>query len=164
MALIDNVAYSWSMIQLKSSIIGDQGGETGLFIDCTAIKWSAKRKVENNYGLGGQPRSRGFGNVEYKASIKLPYSTQQLLSSLGKGTLLSLGQFDLIISWGNDLAESVTEETYTLKNCIFNESAMEVKQDDTSIEHEYDLNPFRIFSSTAQANNVSWSHEMYPKL
>ena len=53
MAIINNVAYSWSMITLSSTALGIDEGSTTLE-GVSAIKWSKKRKVESNYGMGGR--------------------------------------------------------------------------------------------------------------
>ena len=78
MAIINNVAYSWSMITLASTALGIEEGSTVLE-GVSGIKWSKKRKIEPNYGLGGKPVSRGFGNISYTASITMDYATQQTL-------------------------------------------------------------------------------------
>lgn len=171
MAVINNVVASWSMIKLQMQAtnansgfgITDPGGEEGVLINATSIKWNSSRKVEDIYGLGGQSRGRGFGNVTYTASITLPYATQYELQYHGGGTLMGLGEFNIVVSWSNDLAQNIKFDTVTLKGCFFSESAMEANQDDTSITHEYDLHPYRIFTATAANNNVSWSMEMYNK-
>ena len=63
--------------------------------------------------------SRGFGNITYTASITMDYATQQLLRSV-YGSLLEIGEFDLIISFANPMAgEDWTTTTVTLKGCIF---------------------------------------------
>lgn len=159
---INDVAYSWSMIQLQTNLSGESE-QLPILVDATAVKWSTKRKIEPIYGLGGQPRKRGFGNVTYEASITLPYGTQIALRAASPdGTLMGLGEFDLIISWVNDLAANVTSETITLGQCILAESGMDASQDDTSLIHEFDLHPHRIYNPTVQANaNASWSHELY---
>ena len=72
MAVINNVAYSWSMITLSSTALGIDEGSTTLE-GVSAIKWSKKRKVESNYGMGGKPVSRGFGNITYSASEYVTY-------------------------------------------------------------------------------------------
>lgn len=59
MAIINNVAYSWSMITLASTALGIEEGSTVLE-GVSGIKWSKKRKIEPNYGLGGKPVSPGF--------------------------------------------------------------------------------------------------------
>lgn len=161
---INNVAYSWSMIQLQTSLTGENA-QSPIFIDCTAIKWSTERKVEAIYGLGGQPRKRGFGNVTYEASITLPYSTQiELRTKSSDGTLLGLGEFNLIVSWVNDLAENITSETVTLAGCLLTQSGMDASQDDTSLTKEFDLHPHRVYTNKmASQSNQSWGREMYSK-
>lgn len=161
--LINHVAYSWSMIQLKTTITGDTGGETGYLIDCTAVDWKTSRKMEEIYGLGGQSRSRGFGNVTYSASMEIPYATQEYLRSKStNGTLMGLGNFDLIVSWCNDLSQNIDAETVTLAECLLTEGGMESKQDDTSITMKFDLHPRRIYTPKALAN-ATWSFELYGK-
>ena len=162
MTAINNVAYSWSMIQLQTNFNGESAASP-IFVDCTSIKWSSERKVDNIYGLGGQPRKRGFGNVTYEASITLPYGTQLTLRNKSDdGSLMGLGEFNLIISWVNDLALNVTSETVTLQGCFFSEGGMDANQDDTSLTHEFNLHPYRIYTSKVQGNpNMSWSHELY---
>ena len=163
MTTINNVAYSWSMIQLKSSITGDTGGETGLLIDATAVEYETKRKHDWIYGLGGQPRKRGFGNITYSASIELPYGTQLMLREKSpNGTLLGLGNFDLVLSWCNDLSDEISSETITMNECLMVESGMDAKQDDTSLTRKFDLNPRRIYNPTA-LSSATWSYEFYGK-
>lgn len=108
---------------------------------------------------------RGFGNVTYEASITLPYSTQiELRSKSSDGTLLGLGEFNLIVSWVNDLAENVNSETVTLAGCLLTQSGMEANQDDTSITKDFDLHPHRIYTNKIAAqNSQSWGREMYSK-
>lgn len=161
---INNVAYSWSMIQLQTNLTGESASAP-IFVDCTAISWDTERKVEAIYGLGGQPRKRGFGNVTYQASITLPYSTQiELRSKSSDGTLLGLGEFNLVVSWVNDLAQNASTETVTLAGCLLTQSGMSASQDDTSITKEFDLHPHRIYTNKVAANaKQSWTREMYSK-
>jgi len=157
MALINHVACSWSMIDLQAPALGED-----IFINCQSINWNANRTSENNYGLGGQPRSRGFGNVEYTANITLDVATMILLRNLDSNTgktLMSLGEFDLIISWQSDIMQNTPEETATLAGCYFSEDGMEANQNDTNITKQYDLHPFRIYTdSSAQTDR---SAELY---
>ena len=143
MAVINNVAYSWSMITLASTALGFDEGSTTLE-GVSGIKWNKTRKIESNYGLGGKPVSRGFGNLTYTASITMDYATQQALRST-YGSLMDIGEFDLIVSFANPMAsDDWTTTTVTLKGCIFNEDGMESQQDDTNITKEFQLNPFDI--------------------
>lgn len=160
---INHVAYSWSMVQLKTTLTGDAGGEDALLVDCTGVEWDTKRNSEYLYGLGGQPRSIGFGNVEYNANIDLPHATQITLRKKSpNGTLMGLGNFDLVISFCNDLAQNLDAEVITLKDCLITNSGMSTKQGETSITQNFDLHPYRIYNEAAQAS-ASWSFEMYAK-
>lgn len=163
-AKINNVDYSWSMIKLLTNLSGDSESAP-LFVDATAVSWSTSRKVENHYGLGGQVRKRGFGNVEYNAKITLPYGTQiALREKSSNGTLLGLGEFNLVVSWAQDLAQGISSETITLAGCIFTEDGMDASQDDTSLPKEFDLHPYRIYNpKAAQLPSTGWSYEMFSK-
>lgn len=147
--VINNVAYSWSMVQLTSSALTGSTNPNPIILQgVTAIKWNRKKKMETNYGLGGEPVNRGFGNTEYSAQITLDYNTQVQLRAL-KGSLMAIGEFDLVISFANEFnSKDFSTETVTLKGCLFNEDGMEVSQDDTSITKEFELNPFNIVLST----------------
>lgn len=145
MAIINNVAYSWSMIRISIPAL-DVSEDSTIMQGVSEIKWNKTRKVENNYGIGGNPINRGFGNKTGTASIVMDYNTVSQLRALA-GSLMDLGEFDLIISFTNAYAgEDWTAETVTLKGCIFNEDGFESKQDDTNITKEFQLNPFDIIT------------------
>lgn len=147
--IINNVAYSWAMVQLTSlALTGSANPNSIILQGVTAIKWNKKKKVETNYGLGGEPVNRGFGNTEYTAQITMDYNTQVQLRAL-RGSLMALGEFDLVLSFVNEFnSQDFSTETVTLKGCLFNEDGMEVSQDDTNITKEFELNPFKIELST----------------
>ena len=145
MAVINNVAYSWSMIRVSIPAL-DISEDSTIMQGISEIKWNKKRKVETNYGRSGDPVNRGFGNKTCTASITMDYNTVSQLRALA-GSLMDLGEFDLIISFTNAYAgEDWQAETVTLKGCLFNEDGFESKQDDTNITKEYDLNPFDIIT------------------
>lgn len=147
--IVNNVAYSWAMIELTApALTGSSNANSLILQGVTGIKWNRKWNVKTNYGLGGKPVNRGFGNWEYTASITLDYNAQVQLRNL-RGSLTALGEFDLIISFANEFeTEDWTTETVTLKGCLFTEDGMEAAQDDTNITKEFDLNPFDIVLST----------------
>lgn len=148
--IVNNVAYSWSMIELTApGLTGSNDANPIILQGVSGIKWNIKKNVKTNYGLGGEPVNRGFGNREYTASITMDYNAQVQLRAL-KGTLMNLGEFDLVISFANELGtDDWTTETVTLKGCLFTEDGMEAQQDDTNITKEFDLNPFKIILSTS---------------
>ena len=144
-AIINNVAYSWSMIRISIPAL-DISEDSTIMQGVSEIKWNKVRKIENNYGIGGNAINRGFGNKTCTASITMDYNTVSQLRALAS-SLMDLGEFDLIISFTNAYAGADwTAETVTLKGCIFNEDGMESKQDDTNIAKEYNLNPFDIIT------------------
>lgn len=145
MAVINNVAYSWSMIRISIPALGISEDST-IMQGVSKIKWDKTRKIENNYGIGGDAVNRGIGNKTCTASITMDYNTVSQLRALA-GSLMDLGEFDLIVSFTNAYAgEDWSVETVTLKGCIFNEDGMESQQDDTNITKEYNLNPFNIIT------------------
>lgn len=148
--IVNNVAYSWAMIELTAPALTGSGSANPTILQgVSGIKWNIKRNVKTNYGLGGEPVNRGFGNREYTASITMDYNTQVQLRAL-RGSLMALGEFDLVVSWANELGtDDWTTETVTLKGCLFTEDGMEANQDDTNITKEFDLNPFKIVPSTS---------------
>lgn len=148
--IVNNVAYSWAQIELTvPALIGSSDANPTILQGVSAIKWNIKRNMKTNYGLGGEPVNRGFGNREYTASITMDYNTQVQLRAL-QGSLMALGEFDLIVTFANEMGtDDWTEETVTLKGCLFNEDGMEAEQDATNITKEFDLNPFKIICSTS---------------
>lgn len=143
--IVNNVAYSWSMVQLTSSTLaGSANANPEVLQGVSAIKWNIRRNTKVNYGLGGEPVNRGFGNHEYTASITMDYNTQVQLRG-ERSSLSDIGEFDLIVSFANEMGtENWKTETVTLKGCMFTEDGLEVSQDDTNITKEFDLNVFKI--------------------
>ena len=161
MALVINgVAYNWSMVQIASSeLAGNTNVNPTILQGVTALKWNKSREVKKNYGLGGNLSSRGFGNRVCTASITMDYNTQVQLRN-GMGSLMDIGQFDLIVSFANPVTDAGenpsldgsgawTTETVTIKGCIFNEDGMESQNDDDNITKEFDLNPLDIVTAPA---------------
>lgn len=138
------------MVELTApSLTGSANANPIVLQGVTGIKYNIKKNIKTNYGLGGEPVSRGFGNREYSASITMDYNTQVQLRNMS-GSLMNIGEFDLVISFANEMGtENWSQETVTLKGCIFSEDGLEVNQDDTTITKEFDLNPFKIELSKA---------------
>ena len=141
------------MVELTApSLTGSANANPIVLQGVTGIKYNIKKNIKTNYGLGGEPVSRGFGNREYSASITMDYNTQVQLRNMS-GSLMNIGEFDLVISFANEMGtENWSQETVTLKGCIFSEDGLEVNQDDTTITKEFDLNPFKIELSKSTAS------------
>lgn len=143
--VINNVAYSWSQVELTCpALTGSANANPIMLQGVSGLKWNIKRNVQTNYGLGGEPVNRGFGNTEYTASITLDYNAQVQLRA-AKDSLFKNGEFDLQVSFANAMGSSDwSTEVVTLKGCLFTEDGLEVNQDDTNITKEFELNPFKI--------------------
>jgi len=135
MALINGRSYDWSMIRFNfSNISGEE------IAGISGIKYNRDRKIENKYGVGSKPVSRGFGNITFTASITMDMNaSEQIKSLVPSGVLEDLGEFDLIVSYIHP--ESGATVIDTIKSCIFSEQGTDASQDDTSLEKEYNLNP-----------------------
>ena len=59
MAIINNVAYSWSMIRISIPAL-DISEDSTIMQGVSELKWNKTRKVENNYGIGGNAINRGL--------------------------------------------------------------------------------------------------------
>ena len=89
---VNNIAYNWSMVQLISTELGEDG-TTQVLQGVSGIKWNKRRDVKPNYGRHGKQVSRGLGNEVCTASITMDYATQVLLRA-GLNSLKELGSFD----------------------------------------------------------------------
>jgi len=135
--LINGVAYSWSQIELRFSNI------TTPFSGITKIMYGDEQEVKNNFGAGNFPVSRGYGNVEAKASVTLQMEDiESLRANVPSGRLQDLGEFDVIVSYLHPVNARII--THTIKNCFVNNNEVDTSQNDTSIETELNLNPSHI--------------------
>ena len=153
---VNGVAYNWAMVEIASTgLTGTSNVNEPILHGVSELKWSRKRELKNNYGLGGNLKSRGYGNKVCEASIVMDYDTQVQLRA-GLASLADIGEFDLIISFAGaatqaefsaqglspgDTSAAWTTETITLKGCVFTEDGMESKVDDENITKEFQLNP-----------------------
>ena len=71
------------MVELTApSLTGSANANPIVLQGVTGIKYNIKKNIKTNYGLGGEPVSRGFGNREYSASITMDYNTQVQLRNM----------------------------------------------------------------------------------
>ena len=74
----------------------------------------------------------------------MDYAKQYMLGST-YGSLMDIGEFELIVSFANPMAsDNWTTTTVTFKGCIFSEDGIESQQDDINITKEFNLIPFDI--------------------
>jgi hypothetical protein len=121
--LINGVAHSWNNINLilfGTPVIG-----------ITAIEWSSKQDINDNYGAGPIPVSRGYGKKEYTGSIELYYDTwRDIINNAPNKDPLDIPFFDIPVTFGG----TVTPSVVVLKACNFLEAPVSVNQGDTMIK------------------------------
>jgi hypothetical protein len=127
--LINGISYSWS--QVTVNILGNP------VAGITAINYEEKQAIVNNYGAGNLPVSRGFGKIEFTASVTMMMEeVEALMKSVKDGRLQSIPEFDITITY---LRASGDVVTHALKNCRFMTNKRDTKVDDTKIEIQLDL-------------------------
>lgn len=122
--LKNGINYSWG--DIKFVLFGRV--VTGI----TTISYKRSQTKENNYGVGFEPISRGYGNVEYEASIELYTDEWRSIKSSALATgqnVLELPPFDIEVIFGNSRTQRLGIDI--LQRCEFLEDPFEGAQSDT---------------------------------
>jgi hypothetical protein len=134
--LINGKAYTWSQIDVN--ILGVS--VTGI----TAISYSDSQEMEDNYGAGNRPVSRGYGAKESEGSITLYAEEVEALQDAEEtGDIMDIPEFDIVVSY---LPEGGVIRQHTLHNCRFKGNGRDTSQGDTSIPVEIEL----------QVSHITW--------
>lgn len=127
--LINGKSYEWSNIVLN--ILNTP------FVGVTSLKYGEKQDMQNVYGAGSYPVSRGYGKVEPTASITLLMEeVQNIIAIAPLGSLQRIPEFDITVSYVDD---SLTVVNHVIKNCRFMNNNIESSTGDTSIGIELEL-------------------------
>lgn len=127
--LINGFAYSWS--DVKTVILGR------LLTGITAIKYDDEQEMEDNYGAGNFPVSRGVGRIKSSASVTLHKEEVEALTSIApQGRLQNIPPFDIVVKFmgANNLIR-----THLLKNAQFTKNSRDMKEGDMKFEIELPL-------------------------
>ena len=121
--LINGVSYSWANVKLVLFGVPVVG--------ITKITYKAKQKKEDNYGMGTEPVSRGYGNKEYEGSITLYREewAKVIAASPSRDPHL-IPQFDISVTFSG---AGVAPQLDVLQACEFLEDPFTVGQGDTKI-------------------------------
>lgn len=131
--LINGRSYSWA------DITANIGGYVPSGV--TVINYDEEQVIEDNYGQGNFPVSRGYGNNKASASMTLhAEEVEAIMNRAPNGRLQDLGVFDVTVQYmvGANIV------THVLKNCQFSKNSRTANQGDTKIEVELPLNPSHI--------------------
>lgn len=121
--LINGVNYSWANI----SVILFGTPITGI----VAIDYKQKQNKTNNYGAGNEPVSRGYGMVEYEASIEIYTDVwKQIIAASPNRNPLQIPAFDIPVTYGGD---GVLTNKDVLRSVEFLENPLEAKSGDTKL-------------------------------
>lgn len=128
-ALINGVSYGWAQIVLsigRNEIIG-----------ATKISYSDTEEMQNNYGVGRKPVSRGYGKITCEGSITLDMVELQALQALSTtGRIQDLKEFDVLIAY---LPEDGVMVKHKLLKCRFMNNGRDISQGAMVIETEINL-------------------------
>jgi hypothetical protein len=127
--IINGVNYSWSNVKLVLFGVPVVG--------ITSIEYKRKQKKDNNYGMGTEPISRGYGNKEYEGKITL-YREEwnAIIAAATNRDPLDISFFDIQVSFSGS---RVATSTDVLRACEFLEDPFTVGQGDTKIMVEIPL-------------------------
>lgn len=134
--LINGTAYSWSQIVLN--ILGTQ------VAGVTSISYNETQEMQDNFGAGNRPVSRGYGRIQAEGSLTLhAEEVEALQAAVTTGRLQDIPEFDVVVSY---LPEGGNIVSHTLKNCRFRTNVREVSEGDMAIEVELEL----------QVSHINW--------
>lgn len=127
--LINGTAYSWSQITVNIFNTRIAG--------ITAISYEDMQDMEDNYGAGNNPVSRGYGKRTSKASMTLEMAeVEALQAATVDGSLQSIPEFDIVVSY---LPEGGVIRNHTLHNCKFKSNKRDVKTGDMAVNVELEM-------------------------
>jgi hypothetical protein len=121
--LVNGINYSWSNVKLILFGVPVVG--------IVKIDYKIKQKKENQYGVGYEPISRGYGNKEYEGSIELYQDEiKRIIEAAPNRDLMQIPPFDIhvLFETGGTL---VTLDI--LKMCEFMEEGLSASQGDTKL-------------------------------
>ncbi len=127
--LINGIAYSSAVV--TATILGIS------VAGITAVSYEEKQEKTNNYGLGSQPVSRGYGKTEFEASITLYLEEVFAIKKAnGNRSLTTIAPFEIQIAYLPPNGIAVVE---TLKYVEFTNDVRDFGEGDTSIPVELPL-------------------------
>lgn len=127
--IINGTQYGWSNI----SVILFGTPVVGIL----KIDYKAKQKKENLYGQGIYAVGRGYGNVEYDASLKLYLlEWRKIIAASPNKDPLQIGPFDISVQFGGTRVTAITD---VLRSCEFMDDVMNADQGSTKIEVDLPL-------------------------
>ncbi len=122
--LINGTNYSWAGI--KVVLLGVP------VVGITKISYKSKQAKENNYGMGSEPVSRGYGNKEYEGSIEI-YTDEwkRIVAASPNRDPLAIAPFDIQVLYGTNAI--APDQKDVLRSVEFLENPLDANQGDTKL-------------------------------
>lgn len=134
--LINGVSYSYS--QIIVNIMGVP------IFGIQSINYGHTQEIENIYGAGVNPVSRGYGNKVPTASFTiLMEEVQNIMSAIPSRDLTDIPEFDISVIYVDDSLR-VPTVTHVVRNCRFLNNNISSNQNDKSIPITLDVLPSHI--------------------
>ena len=128
-ALINGINYSWANVKLN--LFGTP------IVGVVAIEYDSTQEKKNNYGVGVEPVSRGYGNKEYKGSIEIYRDEwQKIIAASPNKDPLDVKPFDIQVLFGGSSVQFAQDN---LLACEFLNDPFTAKQGDSKLMAKIDL-------------------------
>jgi exosome complex RNA-binding protein Csl4 len=136
--LVNGQAYAWVDIQVNIEGVPLSG--------ITSVKYEEKAAIEDNYGAGRRPVSRGHGKIEATASISIDRAElNALISSAPNKNLFNIPEFDIVVAYLPDGSRPTVD---TIKNCRFMNIQGGAAEGDSNVIAEIELKTSHILFDT----------------
>ena len=127
--LINGKSYEWADIIVN--VLGLP------IIGITNIEYEEKQGMENIYGAGRFPVSRGYGKIEPTAKMTILMEELENIQSVAPlGRIQDIPEFDIVVMY---LDAALTTRKHVLKNVRFMSNKRASSSGDTSIPVELEL-------------------------
>lgn len=127
--LINGTSYAWSQIQVL--ILNQPVNEI------TAVSYEDTQEMQDNFGAGEYPISRGYGKVQAKATVTMAMAEVVALQAAApQKSLNRIPEFDVVVSYQPVGGKIVTD---VIKNCRFKGNKRDTKEGDLTIPVELEM-------------------------
>lgn len=121
--LVNGVNYAWANINVALFGVPLYG--------ITKINYKKSQVKDNNYGLGKEPISRGYGMVEYEGDMEIYVDElKRLAAAAPNQNILDIPWFDIPIVFSGS---GVLVRTTVLQAVEFKEDPLQASQGDTKL-------------------------------
>jgi hypothetical protein len=132
--LINGHSYDWSSIIMNIMGVPIAG--------VIKIKYDETQTIENKYGAGRRPVSRGFGRIVPNCSVTMMMEEVQAIMLIApNGLLMDIPEFDIVMTW---VDATLIPVTATIRNCRFMNNIVDTNEGDTGTPVELAILPSHV--------------------